>query len=190
MRVLKNKLNKKGQFYFIAALAIVAVLIGFTNIANYVKTEKQTEIYRLKEEILVEKLAVLDYALYSEETPQNITEILVNFSKAYIQANPETNFYFILGNTTNLTFLAYQNYNSSVALNSNGAPTEIQLYKKIIEQKTFANTDSAISLILDYSLESQDLRNPLAYSFQLKEGINIYFVLSSEKNEERYIAYS
>lgn len=190
MQVLKKRLNKKGQFYFIAALAIVAVLIGFTNIANYVKVEKQTEIYRLKEEILVEKLAVLDYALYSEDIPTGIMEVLVNFSKAYIQSNPETNFYFILGNATSLKILAYQNYNSTIALIEGGTTHSIDLTRKNIAEVPFQNTADEVDLVLDYNTSPESLITPLTYHFQLKEGINIYFVLSSEKNEERYIAYS
>ncbi len=188
MQFLEKKVNKKGQFYFIAALAIVAVLIGFTNIANYVKVEKQTEIYRLKEEILVEKLAVLDYALYSEETPSEIMEILISFSKAYIQANPETNFYFILGNTTNLTVLAYQTYESRIAFKSGSDINPIDLTAKQILPESFQNVNSDAGLILDYNEES--LITHLTYEFQLKEGINIYFVISSEKNDEKYITYS
>jgi len=188
MQVLKKRFNKKGQFYFIAALAIVSVLIGFANIANYIKTEKHTEIYRIKEEILVEKLAVLDYALYSEGTPENIMEVLTNFSKAYIQANPETNFYFILGNTTNLKLVLYQTYNSNIAFQYGETLTPIPLEEKILKEQSFVNTDSSTKLILDY--ESQDLINPFTYEFELKEGINIYFVISSEKNEEKYITYS
>lgn len=189
MQVLKKKVNKKGQFYFIAALAIVAVLIGFANIANYVKVEKQTEIYRLKEEILVEKLAVLDYALYSEETLPEITEVLVNFSTAYIQANPETNFYFILGNTTNLTVLAYQTNDSQIAFKNGDSNNLIYLPAEKIVRESFQNVNAEVGLVLDYD-PAQDLINSLVYSFQLKEGINIYFVLSSEKNGEKYIAYS
>lgn len=188
MQFLKKKVNKKGQFYFIAALAIVAVLIGFANIANYVKVEKQTEIYRLKEEILVEKLAVLDYALYSEETPLEIMEILINFSKAYIQSNPETSFYFILGNTTNITVLAYQTESSQIAFKNGAEIIHLDLTAKEILPVSFQNVDDEVGLILDYDQES--LITPFTYTFQLKEGINIYFVISSEKNGEKYITYS
>ena len=53
--------NKRGQFYLIAILIIIAIFVGFITVANYIRQDTNVDIRGLEEEIQIERRNVLDY---------------------------------------------------------------------------------------------------------------------------------
>lgn len=99
--------NKRGQFYLIAAFAIVSVLIGLATVANSLKSqESTTDIYDISEELEIESGYVLDYA-----TKNNLDEHVVfeNFADTFTENYPSDDFYFIFGKEGNLDAYKYLN---------------------------------------------------------------------------------
>jgi len=58
--------QKRGQFYLIAALIIIAVIIGFAGISNYIQKKEVIKLYDLGEELGIESQNVLDFGTYNE----------------------------------------------------------------------------------------------------------------------------
>ena len=52
--------QKRGQFYLIAALVIIAVIIGYAGISNYLEKKESIKLYNLGEELGIESENVLD----------------------------------------------------------------------------------------------------------------------------------
>ena len=58
---------KKGQFYLIAAIIIIGLLISFITIFNYAKTEENVIVNDLENELKIENQKVLSYGFFSED---------------------------------------------------------------------------------------------------------------------------
>ena len=96
-------MQKKAQFYLIAAIIIVSIIIGLATITNYVITkEKPVKFYDLTGEISEESYRVVEYILVSdEEVTKNFTEIVARYIKEDVD-----NFAVLYGNENeaNLTY--------------------------------------------------------------------------------------
>jgi len=63
--------NKKGQFYLIAALIIISVMVSFMAYQNKIRTAPVSyKIYDLGKELNLETAQVLDYGIYSNPAQQ------------------------------------------------------------------------------------------------------------------------
>jgi hypothetical protein len=99
--------NKSGQFYLIAALAIIPILIGIATVTNKSEAEQSSRvIYDWKDQLDIESSYVLDYAT-ANDVDRN--ELLENFTELFSGYSPETEFYFIFGEGENLNAYRYLN---------------------------------------------------------------------------------
>ena len=97
-----KKRNKKGQFYFVAAIIIIMLVSGVVLVSNSFTKENPTKIYELKEELEIESAKVLEYNLYNEENK------LENFTKTFSEnVGGDIKIYFITGNETNMEAYTY-----------------------------------------------------------------------------------
>lgn len=85
--------DSRGQFYLLAAIVIIGIIIGFVAILNYSKRTSQIRIYDLAEELEIESEAVLDY---SKKTDDDKVEDFTSKFDAYAGDNPEI--YYIKNN--------------------------------------------------------------------------------------------
>ena len=85
---MKRIEEKRGQFYLIAAVVIVGVIIGFATVYNYAgrgNLDKE-KVYSLKDEFGFEGGEVIDYGIYNGLT---IEDIVTHFSGAYTKYSGE-----------------------------------------------------------------------------------------------------
>ena len=77
--------NKKGQFYLIAALIIISVMVSFMAYQNKIRTAPVSyKIYDLGKELNLETAQVLDYGIYSNPAQeQAILKSWANNFSAY-----------------------------------------------------------------------------------------------------------
>jgi len=54
--------NKRGQFYLLAAIIVIGVIVGFVAILNYSSKTSTTTIYDLGRNLEIESEAVMDYS--------------------------------------------------------------------------------------------------------------------------------
>ncbi len=85
--------DKSGQFYLLAAIIIIAFIIGFVAISNYSKKRTPVKVNDFGEELKIESEKVLDYIAI-----QNQDE-LADFRTTYSDYAAENNIdiYFIMG---------------------------------------------------------------------------------------------
>src|SRR6056297_2968872 len=99
-------MNKRGQFYFMAATIVVAVIIGFISVHNIARTKSIVDVSHIGKELEIESEKVLDYQLYTGNS------VLNNFTKNYSKyLKDNTNVIYILENETG--DLEVYKYNSS-----------------------------------------------------------------------------
>lgn len=56
-------MNKRGQFYLMVSIIIVAVIVGLISVHNIAKKKPVAKISNLEEELETESEKVLDYSL-------------------------------------------------------------------------------------------------------------------------------
>ncbi len=151
--------NHKGQFYLIAAVIIITVIVGFITISNYSKKRTSVKLYDLGEELGIESQNVLDYGTFTypddEEGMNALWESFIENYKDY--AGGGKDLYFIFGDSGSLQVKAYEDLEEvDYDLTTNGGK---------------------ISIVIE----------DIEYQFDLKAEDNFYFVISQEIEGEKYV---
>lgn len=90
--------NKKGQFYLIAALIIISIMVSFMAYQNKIRTAPVSyKIYDLGKELNMETAEVLDYGIYSNPAQQQtiLNSWANNFSAYAGEKSEQEKFVFI-----------------------------------------------------------------------------------------------
>jgi hypothetical protein len=165
-------MNKRGQFYLIAALVVVSILIGFITITNSSSNQGNQKIYNLQEEIGLESMNVLDYGNNNSLTTNEMQTLLTDFSENYINNSQDSNFYFVFGTNQTVRLVAYQK--TEVPLNFSG--TSQNIVPGAIYITDVSPNGNSITLNVN--------NNP--YTFDLYSEEKFYYVLYNLNNGEVY----
>jgi hypothetical protein len=168
-------MNKRGQFYLVAAIVIVALIVGFTTIQNYTSKEESTKVYDLGEELGIEGNQVLEYGLVnlaqgtssSENEFVSISSLFDHFTSKYSTyiSDQSINIYFIFGNETSISVVSYNELSGTFSLG--GVTTEINQATSVQE---IVPEDGKILVTIDSS----------EHEFDLQPGENFYYIISQE----------
>ncbi len=171
--------NHKGQFYLIAAIIIIGLIIGFAAIKNYTQKKEVIKLYNLGEELGIESQNVLEYGTYNELNENDMEDLLTDFVESYADyAAEDRNLYFLFGNSKKFNFIVYQDLASEVSVDIGEGIRIIQTGKS-----EFIPKDGKIEKVV---IKIGDL----AYDFDLEQGENFYFVISQEIEGEQYVVTS
>ncbi len=165
-------MEKRGQFYLIAAIVIIIAIVGIITLRNSVKEEEgDRRVYDLGEELEGETGYVYDYGTYNNENTQ---KLIGNWSDTYYEYGEEgESWIFVYGNKNNLTALKFSKDNSGkIGIITGGRKISLETMSKIKQKGEIENIgEGEVDLVFgDFS-----------YPFELKEGENFFFVISSEK---------
>ena len=163
--------NKRGQFYLMGAIIIIAIIIGFANVTNYSERKTPIKIYDLSEELGIEGEMVLDYGTFNDEN------VIAEFTKDYAVYAEEDDqeIYFIFGNKEEIFVITYEEI-SQGTITIGGITMPIQ--DDGIFQKEIDPNGEDIILITIEGIE---------FEFELTAGENFYFIISQEIEGELHI---
>ncbi|MBU2562123.1 MAG: hypothetical protein KKF68_00480 [Nanoarchaeota archaeon] len=154
--------DKKGQFYLIAAIIIVAVILGVSTTSNYFKKDVTIELDELSEELGIESAKVLDYGTMN---PDQFDAIVEQFTVLFDEyAGEDIEIYFIVGTIDEIEVYRY----TSVS----GEPEKVSH-----EDFEIDISNRRVTIII----------NEVEYSFKIKSGENFYFVIFQQIGEESYV---
>lgn len=178
-------MNKRGQFFIIAAIIIVAVLASISSVATQARTgEPNARLYDLSSEIAFESRRVLDYGVYTGNNPQ---ELLANFLRQYIDTVNLEQAVFIYGNQESLQARSFSGAvigQTCIGQSANPGSQCISI-GGVHEQGTSLPLSSGVP-----SNEQQiqvRLQN-LTYHFSLEPGQNFFLILMQHRNEELFVS--
>ncbi len=165
-------IGKRGQFYIIAALVIVFLIIGFFSLKNYAKKDRESEkIYDFGKELNIESGNVINYGVYNKQD----TDILIqNWSQVYYDYSSSQstieNWILIYGDTKEATALTFSTEDSGeIFLISGGIKITIPLRKTIKGNNTITPEGNVVNILFKNN----------TYSFNLEGEENFFFVLNS-----------
>ncbi|MCK5149360.1 hypothetical protein KAJ87_00345 [Candidatus Pacearchaeota archaeon] len=171
-------MNKRGQFYLISAVIIIALIIVFAGVSNYLEKDEQTKLYDLKEDLEIESENVLAYGTYWAFDEAQMLNLLEGFIEAYSEYGEVQKIVFIFGNQDNITILGYQQLEQEIINIETGTGSySLQIGGENATSETYENPGEDVIVIVGGS----------AYEFELRKGENFYFILAQEIEGEQYV---
>ncbi len=173
-------MEKRGQFYLIAAVIIVVILVGTIGIANYLRVQNSGEsikLYDISEELQLEGEAVVNFGIFNDN--QELEEVLEDFTAEYGEYISEgSDVYFIYGDETGMEVLGYKRDESgSINFNIGGSQTTLRFQGKRVDRASVTEeeigSDSNVAVDVGGS----------NYDFDVKKGQNFFFVVRDDSGE-------
>lgn len=174
--------NKSAQFYLLAAILLVAIIVGFVAVNNYSKNKNPVKVYDLGKELNVEGAKVLDWGTVQE---QDLSNIFNNFYKNFSLYAGEGNrqITFILGDKEKICI--YTSNTVPTGGESLGGSV-IPITKDSLSENCKPGTCKRES-IGDNREKITCTLNSIEYEFELTPGENFYFIISQEINGEQHV---
>lgn len=166
------KRGKSGQFYIIAALIIISVIIGFFAARNYLRTNGEgTKVYDLSRELKIETGYVYDYGTYNQELTDSLvedwTERYYNYSKGQEAVE---DWIFAYGDAENIIAITFTTVTvGEIGITTGMGTTPVKIEKGIKNKTEIPAQKGKISI----AFKNQK------YDFDLKTGENFFFVIKS-----------
>ena len=95
-------MNKKGQFYLVAGIIIISIIVSLIAIANYIQKGQTIIVNDLKEELKIETQKVLEYDAFGNQ----MNQYGIDYS-SHLGSNIKL--YFITGAEPNIVATNYTN---------------------------------------------------------------------------------
>jgi hypothetical protein len=177
--------NKKGQFYLIAAVVIIGVLIGLAVVTNFVIERKSYDKFiDIQDELRLESENIINHGVFDDD--DDIAGLLENFAGQYAQyIGEENDVLFVYGDEVTLSadaarpegdggpyvhYVSLFNFRSSVSLTLGGKPLEINVDTAEIDSNQI-NVNPEADGKFTISVGNTN------YDFELTEGKNFFFVV-------------
>ncbi len=199
-------MNKRGQFFILAAVIISAVVMSLAVVYNSVYSQPEpTRFYDLSEELKGESARVVDYGVYHDE---DVFLLMNNFSKDVARdlsgSYPEIGFVFIYGNKSELHVDNYGDEDSFFQINDSAGVLqggsenfESSIIINLGSESFSEKVDQDFS---DYNKHSwrKKIENPTGeniivninkqeYSFLVKENQQFFMILMKKQGDDEYV---
>ncbi len=176
-------MNKRGQFFIVAAMILVSVIAGLTTVVNYAEaTRGEERIYDLSNEIKSETNMVVDWGVFKEAELDVLTTTFLEKYDSYIG---EEDVLFIFGNEDDLEALHFTSEGiGSVGIETREGGTSIVEVNRRTGKEANVTVDEGRRIGEKKILIEID---DAGYSFNLKDGENFYFVIVKESGDERFV---
>ena len=172
-------MNKRGQFFLIAALVIAGIIITLTSINFSTKTPevKTTAVYDLSKEINFESNSLIDYGVFLDSL--TIGASLQNLAAAYSAENPDTDLLIVYGNINSYNVSLYNKTNSGRNCYPSNSCSN-QYSHEPSEPESWPAGGDNVTVVLD---------SETSLTFTLDSvGENFYVVLKKESGEETIVS--
>ncbi len=177
-------MNKRGQFYLIAAIIIVIILIGLSKVSsNIIINPRPKTLINFKEDLNRESYKIIEYAVYNKKDLDSLITKFAGdqFGEYFLQKTKNANIIYLYGNKTGLKALQYnKGPQGEVSLGSANWYSYNNFAKiKEIDKNEISDKNYIELIILNNS-----------YSFPITDNEMFYFVIVEEDQGEVYIEIS
>ncbi len=172
--------NKSGQFYLLAAILIVAVIIGYVSINNYSKNKSPVRVDDLGKELGIETGQVLEYGVFHENEIEGVISNFTNSFYLYSSPDETKNFYFIHGTKDDLTIYSSEDQSAGTIIIGNSQTRIKEQHIQPLDDDEFCESQTGSNKIRCNFFGSE-------YEFEINPGDNFYFLISQEIGGEQYV---
>ena len=202
-------MNKRGQFYIIAALIIAAIVAGLVAEVNYARRlPKPIKFYDLSKDYEAEVTRIIDRGIYLGKTDEQINEDVANFTKKFLdyaqEKDPRLQLFYLYGNREKINVVNYAVEDAEIrtekvseSISGGGAFTVSKIditmggttFTRSVKERMEHFEDISAS-IDDPGDEIGVVVAGVAYSFDLKGGDIIHYIVETESHNETHIVRS
>ncbi len=176
-------INKRGQFYILAAIIIVLAVSGIASVKTYAATKPEArKIQDIGAELSEEGSRIVDYGIYNGQDLDNLLDSFTDteFAPYFLKKTENTDVVFIYGDKTNLWGVRYnQQSTGTISATIGGASTNWGIVNTFADRTAITDTDGDGIITVDLLGKSFD--------FDLKDNEMFYFLIAQEKEGETYI---
>lgn len=166
-------MKKRGQFYLIAAIIIIAIILGFVAVQNFTKKKSTGIVHDLGQELGFEGGEVLEFGTFSNDDASQFVEDFVTEYSAYADEEGR-DIYFVYGDETLITVATMEELVvGTISIDIGGEVT--------IGDDVYIEVSQPGGDIVTVVLGSHE------YEFDLKPGENFYFIISQDIEGETHI---
>lgn len=164
-------MEKRGQFYLIAAIILIAVISGIALYQNYgKKVNTNVVIYDLGKELKVETGNVYDFGTYTSQDTEALiddwTTKYYQYSKS--QGNIE-DWIFMYGDRGSIRAITFTLVTEGeISITTSASPVKVDIKREIKGNQVIGNINEG---------KVQVEFNNIKYDFELKDGENFFFVI-------------
>lgn len=168
-------MNKRGQFFLIATIIIVGLIIGITTSVNSITMKDDNEAFEsLADEVNLETKSVLDYGSYNSADTDSLMQ---GFLENYTNYIAKEEILFIYGNETDITGLVFEENAGNVGINTGAIPGFVTIQYTTGQEAEVTRNGNTINVEI----------NGLTYVFNLRDGQNFFFVMRETRNDEKFV---
>jgi len=162
-------MNKRGQFYLVAALIIILLFLSFNEINFRINsTENNERAENLVRQISFEASQIIDYATLNLMSDTATMKLLNETLYLYAADNPDTEFAFAYGNDSSIASSAFIEHVSLSDTN-----------QRVLKTPTLSYSMNKAILTLD---EKDN------YEFNVSSGKNFFLIVKIRSGNERIVA--
>jgi hypothetical protein len=174
--------DKRGQFYLLAAVIIIAGIMGFAAVGNSAQRNTEITIEDIEEELGIESGEVLDHGTFRELASNDMTNLINNFTRSYVgYVGEDTDIYFIYGDEKEVSVSSYEETTTgsmSVDIGSGIAIPGTTIETEVHDMRNFVpGQEKKVSVEI----------SGVSYDFDLAPGRNFYFIVSKQIGDERHV---
>ena len=176
-------MKKRAQFYIIAAVLIIALVVGLTTIVNKgTASPRANAFYDLSKNFETESVKVIDYGTYNKDEAdvninQKLSEFYLNYSAYALATEPTMTLSFIYGNATDATIGEFQ----QGSINTN--------FPEWGDQGVAMTNTRRIQTVYPVSGNPVTVKvGDAEYNFTLSSENGFYFVISAKKGDETLVS--
>jgi len=163
-------MNKRGQFYIMAAVIIIAVIVGIVAVNNYASVKKpETKIYELGKELGLETGEVVSYGVYQKEDTDSLIKNWTNEYYRYAQeSGVQGDWVFVYGDSEKINVYGLTNSTAgeiSLIIGKDKSKIPVQG----VETQNYSFTPEGNNATIEF--------NKILYDVNIKEGENFFFVI-------------
>lgn len=188
-------MNKRAQFFIIAALILSIIILSFGQVYTSSRVEvENTRVYDLSEEIQYETNQVLDNGFLTQQSQQVIEENLKNLTTYYASLNPDSDIDIVFGNETVLKNVKYEanTEDRQVRIDTLDLPNPSATGSKSDRGTGVTVEDKSGKKILKIKivLDKKDGKPRFAErEFEIEEGKSFYLVVRKKVKNEDVVIY-
>lgn len=171
-------MNKRGQFYLVAALIIITITASIVTYRSYIKTTPVSyKVYDLGNELDLETAEVLDYGIYTGAQQQAIMESWAGNFSEYAETGEQDFVFLYIDENGNLQGTRYTlEETGDVSISFGGGPP-ISLTQQQITSVRIPSEAKEITIVIG------DFTTTVSVDELRQEGRSYYFIIRGRGGE-------
>ena len=180
-------MNKRGQFYLVAAMLIALIVGGMASVSTRVSINPEPEIIsEIGDDLSRESYSIIEYGVYNDES---IDPLLIDFAgdqvrDYFLKKTGDANIIFLFGDRKNLRALQYDSGSQGEISIGSSKWNNHKKFVKIKELGDFSDKEKVVVELLgnEYDFDIRD--NEMFYFVVVKEREKEFFVKTSNKKDK------